>query len=334
MSFVGVGRLRYRSTLAGKRALLARMKTTKPETFDADQAATDLPATNREFFEQQGTTAPRDGADPHPAEPGGELVGTSPPASMVAGPHQIQRRGGRYYFAATGAELLDRHGDTFAPGRHEVVEYQGSSWPAVSRRGLLKARRYVAPPVEVERDSAGDEVAATGADAQTLENAGPGNGKPPADWLAPGSKLPGGRGDQAVGQAGEVEDQAVGQAAIGSAENDAAADAFAQVLTATISGTAAYSLGAWAKHEPDEAAAQCAAWAAYLRRTDMSNIPPWSVPILASAPWFQRLATDERAAWNSAAIEPDVEKRERPGPAPVDRAEPARVFGVDSTTLD
>ncbi len=266
-----------------------------------------------------------------PIDPAGASDRATDPAPdesrYVSKGYPVQIKGGKYLNGNSGAELLDAFGRPFDSRRHESEPTATGPAPALTRKGTIRRKR-----------------------------GGPGHSAPLEPEPRPERPAPANprafiprldARDVRDGPAPEPPHHAAAGASphittVGSETNDLAAKAFAAVLVETMSGTAAGIAGTWAAQTPDEKSAQVTAWAAYLQTLDMSAPPPWSIPLLATAPWCMRVASDSRSPWNKPKPKPKPVKQETetPGPAAKVGNEPGRYSmtaagnPVDRTELD
>ena len=255
--------------------------------FDASKVVADLPEVNTAALAELGAGADDsagytlEGAPPAESEPAAAGGGFR----FVSERHPVEcRADGRFYHETTGAELRDLVGRTFDPAVHDCDPAEQPLRPVLTRAGLIR-RRAGAPPTLPQ--SAPAMPAATVVVLPEREP-GPSAPPPPGPAIAP----------EDPPQPGAAE--LLGQ--VGSDANDVAAEAFAKVLVASLSGAAVAIAGDWAEQTEPETEVQLLAWTAYLRTLDMTAAPPWSIPLLATLPWVGRVARDKRSPWKRPRI--------------------------------
>lgn len=264
------------------------------EQFDAAEVVTDLPAVNTDALAELGAGDPAGSSDDTPQAPGSDGRIDAAGFRFVSGRHPVEcRDDGRFYHATTGVEVLDATGRAFDPEVHDFDRSVEPRRPILTRAGLV--RRRGASPGQFPRDTPFASPEPAKEPVVVLPQRDPEPGPVSVDTPAPAIAAdPTPAGGELVGR-------------IGSDANDAAADAFAAVLVASLSGAAIAIAGDWAEQSQPESDSQRAAWAAYLKTLDMTAPPAWSIPLLATLPWAARVARDERSPWN---------KRRRPKPPP------------------
>jgi hypothetical protein len=257
--------------------------------FDASKAVTDLPEVNTGALAELGAGADDSAGytlDELPPRPEDDPAPDAATFRFVSGRHPVECRGdGRFYHVTTGAEVLDALGRAFDPASHNFDPTVEPIRPILTRAGLLQRRSGQAG--QFPRSAPATALAPVVVLPQRDPDPAPGPEPPGPTPATPFAS---------EGAARPVDVELLGE--IGSDANDAAAEAFAAVLVASLDGAAVAIAGEWAEQTGSESEAQRVAWCAYLKTLDMSAPPAWSIPLLATLPWATRVARDERSPWN------------------------------------